>query len=89
MVVYSIVYTKKAINDIPKLKIAKSENKAKALIDLIRNNPYKTPPSYEKLLGDLQGVYSRRINIKHRLFYEVYEDARVVKIISLWSHYEI
>ena len=86
---YSIVYTKKAINDIPKLKIAKSENKAKALIDLIRNNPYKTPPSYEKLLGDLQGVYSRRINIKHRLFYEVYEDARVVKIISLWSHYEI
>jgi len=87
--VYSIVYTKKAINDIPKLKIAKSENKAKALIDLIRNNPYKTPPSYEKLLGDLQGVYSRRINIKHRLFYEVYEDARVVKIISLWSHYEI
>ncbi len=86
---YSIVYTKKAINDIPKLKIAKLENKAKALIDLIRNNPYKTPPSYEKLLGDLQGVYSRRINIKHRLFYEVYEDARVVKIISLWSHYEI
>jgi len=85
---YSIVYTKKAINDIPKLKMAKLENKAKALIDLIRNNPYKTPPSYEKLLGDLQGVYSRRINIKHRLVYEVYEDARVVKIISLWSHYD-
>ena len=85
---YSIVYTKKAINDIPKLKMAKLENKTKALIDLIRNNPYKTPPSYEKLLGDLQGVYSRRINIKHRLVYEVYEDARVVKIISLWSHYD-
>ena len=64
------------------------ESKAKALIDLIRNNPYQTPPSYEKLQGDLQGVYSRRINIKHRLVYEVYEDARTVKIISLWSHYE-
>lgn len=85
---YSIVYTKKVLNDIPKLKMAKLENKAKALIDLIRNNPYKTPPSYEKLLGDLQGVYSRRINIKHRLVYEVHEDARVVKIISLWSHYD-
>ncbi|MTK07159.1 MAG: Txe/YoeB family addiction module toxin [Hungatella sp.] len=85
---YSIVYTKKAINDIPKLKMAKLENKTKALIDLIRNNPNKTPPSYEKLLGDLQGVYSRRINIKHRLVYEVYEDARVVKIISLWSYYD-
>lgn len=86
---YSIVYTKKSINDIPKLKAAKLENKAKALIDLIRDNPYQTPPSYEKLLGDLQGVYSRRINIKHRLVYEVYEDARVVKIISLWSHYDL
>ena len=85
---YSIVYTKKATNDIPKLKAAKLESKAKALIDLIRNNPYQTPPSYEKLHGDLQGVYSRRINIKHRLVYEVYEDARTVKIISLWSHYE-
>ena len=85
---YSIVYTKKATNDIPKLKAAKLESKAKALIDLIRNNPYQTPPSYEKLQGDLQGVYSRRINIKHRLVYEVYEDARTVKIISLWTHYE-
>jgi Txe/YoeB family toxin of toxin-antitoxin system len=80
---YSIVYTKKATNDIPKLKAAKLENKAKALIDLIRNNPYQIPPSYEKLQGDLQGAYSRRINIKHRLVYEVYEASRVVKIISL------
>jgi toxin YoeB len=86
---YSIVYTKKATNDIPKLKSAKLENKAKALIDLIKNNPYQIPPSYEKLQGDLQGAYSRRINIKHRLVYEVYEDSRVVKIISLWSHYDL
>lgn len=85
---YSIVYTRQAANDIPKSKAAKLENKTKALIDLIRNNPYQTPPSYEKLQGDLQGAYSRRINIKHRLVYEVYEEVRTVKIISLWPHYE-
>ena len=85
---YSIVYTKKAVGDIPKLKSAKLDDKAKALIELIRNNPYKTPPSYEKLQGDLKGAYSRRINIKHRLVYEVYEEDNVIKIISMWSHYD-
>ena len=85
---YSIVYTKKAVGDIPNLKSAKLDNKAKALIELIRNDPYKTPPSYEKLQGDLKGAYSRRINIKHRLVYEVYEKDKVIKIISLWSHYD-
>ena len=85
---YAIVYTKKAINDIPKLKAAKLDNKAKALIDLLRENPYQTPPPYEKLQGDLSGAYSRRINIKHRLVYEVLEEEATVKIISLWTHYE-
>ncbi len=85
---YSIVYTKKAVNDIPKLKGAKLDNKAKALLDVIRENPYQTPPPYEKLQGELQGAYSRRINIKHRLVYEVIEDEKTVKIISLWTHYE-
>ncbi len=85
---YSIVYTKKAVNDIPKLKSAKLDKKAKALIELIRENPYQTPPPYEKLQGDLQGTYSRRINIKHRLVYEVFEEEQTVKIISLWTHYE-
>ena len=85
---YSIVYTKKAVGDINNLKSAKLDNKAKALIELIRNDPYKTPPSYEKLQGDLKGAYSRRINIKHRLVYEVYEKDKVIKIISLWSHYD-
>lgn len=80
---YSIVYTKKAVNDIPKLKSAKLDKKAKALIELIRENPYQTPPPYEKLQGDLQGAYSRRINIKHRLVYEVFEEEQTVKIISL------
>ncbi len=86
---YSIVYTKKAINDIPKLKSAKLEKKAKALIDLVRENPYQTPPPYEKLQGDLQGAYSRRINIKHRFVYEVFEEEKIVKVISLWTHYEL
>lgn len=85
---YSIVYTKKAANDIPNLKVAKLEKKAKSLIDLIRVNPYQTPPPYEKLQGYLQGAYSRRINIKHRLVYEVLEEEQTVKIISLWTHYE-
>lgn len=88
MVVYSIVYTKKAARDIQNLKAAKLDKKAKALIDLIRKNPYQTPPSYEKLLGDLQGAYSRRINIKHRLVYEVLEEEQTIKIISLWTHYK-
>lgn len=83
---YSIVYTKKAVNDIPNLKSAKLDKKAKALIELIRENPYQTPPPYEKLQGDLQGAYSRRINIKHRLVYEVFEEEQTVKIISLWTH---
>lgn len=85
---YTIVYTKRAKNDIPRLKTAKLEKKAKALIDLIRQNPYQIPPSYEKLQGDFKGAYSRRINVKHRLVYEVLEEEKIVKIISLWTHYE-
>ena len=85
---YNIVYTKKAINDIPKLKSVKLDKKAKALVEIIKENPYKTPPSYEKLMGDLTGTYSRRINIKHRLVYEVLEEEKTVKIISLWTHYD-
>jgi Txe/YoeB family toxin of toxin-antitoxin system len=86
--VYAIVYTKKAVNDIQNLKAAKLEKKAKALIELIRQNPFQTPPPYEKLQGDLQGAYSRRINIKHRLVYEVLKKEQIVKMISLWTHYE-
>lgn len=85
---YKIVYTKTALKDIPKLKAVHLDSKAKALIDLIRENPYKTPPGYEKLVGDLQGLISRRINIQHRLVYEVYEEERIIKIVSLWTHYE-
>jgi Txe/YoeB family toxin of toxin-antitoxin system len=88
MVVYTIVYTKKAVADIPKLKASKLDHKAKALIEVLRENPYQTPPPYEKLVGDLQGAYFRRINLKHRLVYEVLEEKQTVKILSLWTHYE-
>ncbi len=86
--VYKIVYTKKASLDIPKLKSAGLGKKAKMLIDVLRENPYQKPPSFEKLQGDLLGAFSRRINIKHRLVYQVYDSEKTVKIISLWSHYE-
>ena len=85
---YKIVYRKKAIKDIPKLKQNGLANKVKALIEVIRINPFQNPPPYERLLGDLQGAYSRRINIQHRLVYQVLEKEKIVKIISLWSHYE-
>lgn len=85
---YKIIYTKKAAADIPLLKAAKLDGKAKALIELIKLNPYQTPPRYEKLRGDLDGALSRRINIQHRLVYEVLEEINSVKIISMWSHYD-
>ena len=69
---YSIVYTKTALKDIPKLKAAHLDDKAKELIVVIRENPYQAPPPYEKLVGDLKGLYSRRINQQHRLVYEVF-----------------
>ena len=85
---YAIVYTKTALKDIPKLKAAHLDDKAKELIAVIRDNPYQTPPPYEKLVGDLMGLYSRRINQQHRLVYEVFEPEQTVKVVSLWSHYE-
>ena len=85
---YRIVYTKTASKDIPRLKAAHLDSKAKALIEVIRENPFQTPPSYEKLVGDLQGLYSRRINLQHRLVYQVLEEEKAVKIVSLWTHYE-
>ena len=86
---YEIVYTKKAVKDIPLLKAAKLDEKVKALIELIREDPHKTPPRYETLQGDMAGAISRRINIKHRFVYEVREEIKTVMIISLWSPYEI
>ena len=88
MVNYKIIYTKEVLKDIPKLKAAHLDEKAKALIEIIKENPFRNPPPYEKLVGDIKGAYSRRINIQHRLVYEVIEEEKTVKILSLWSHYE-
>lgn len=85
---YEIFYTKTALKDIPKLKAAHLDRKAKELISIIRENPYQIPPDYEKLSGNLKGLYSRRINQQHWLVYEVFEREQAIKIISLWSHYE-
>ena len=84
---YSIVYTNKAAADIANLKAVKLDTRAKALIDILREDPYRTPPPCEKLQGDLQGAFSRRINIKYQLVYQLYEEERTVKIISMWTHY--
>lgn len=85
---FRVIFTKTALKDVANLKAARLDKNAKALIEVIKNNPYQIPPPYEKLLGSLSGLYSRRINIKHRLVYEVYESEGVIKILSLWSHYE-
>lgn len=85
---YKIEYHRKALKEISKLKENNLNIKAKKLIDLIKKNPYQTPPPYEKLVGDLQNYYSRRINVKHRLVYQIDEERKAIRIISMWSHYE-
>lgn len=84
---YKIEYYKKALKDIPKLKASGLDKKAKLLIDLIKEDPFQNPPPYEKLVGNLLGSYSRRINIQHRLVYEVRELDKVVRVLRMWSHY--
>ena len=88
VVMYSIVYSKRATSDIAKLKAAGLDKKARNLIDLLRKDPFVSPPTLKKLKGDLSGAYSRGVNIKHRLVYQVCEDEKVVKIIMMWAHYE-
>jgi Txe/YoeB family toxin of toxin-antitoxin system len=82
------VYTKQAQKDAKKLAAAGLRQKAERLLDILRQAPFQSPPPFEKLVGDLAGAYSRRINIQHRLVYQVYEDQKVVKILRLWTHYE-
>lgn len=88
MVKYEIVFSKAAAKNIPRLKAANLADKTKKLLDIIRENPFQNPPPYEKLVGDMQGLYSRRINIQHRLVYEVLEAEKIIKVVSVWSHYE-
>jgi Txe/YoeB family toxin of toxin-antitoxin system len=84
---YSLKYTNQAVKDAKKLAQSGLKEKTQQLLDFIEENPYKIPPKYEKLVGDLTGAYSRRINIQHRLVYQVYKELKVVKIIRMWSHY--
>ena len=83
-----IKFTKSAEKDKKNLKSVGLEEQAKKLLNIISDNPFKTPPSYEKLVGDLYGYYSRRINIQHRLVYKVYKDINTVVVHSMWTHYE-
>ena len=88
MVNWTLVFTKQAQKDAKKLKASGLKPKAERLLEILKLNPYQNPPPFEKLVGDLAGACSRRINIQHRLVYQVLEDVKTVKIIRLWTHYE-
>ena len=85
---WKLIYTKQAQKDAKKIKQSGLKSQAIKLLSLIEHNPFETPPPYEKLRGDLAGAYSRRINVQHRLVYQVFKEEKTVKIISLWTHYE-
>ncbi len=88
MVTWKIVYTKQALKDTKKIKSAGLKTRAEKILKILEKNPYQTPPSFEKLVGDLAGAYSRRINIRHRLVYQVFDKIKTVKVIRMWTHYE-
>ena len=85
---WTVVFAKHAQKDAQKLAASGLKAKAQELLAVIRENPFQNPPPYEKLVGDLAGAYSRRINIQHRLVYEVFPEERVVRVLRMWSHYE-
>ncbi len=85
---WQVVFTKQAQKDAKKLTAAGLRSRAEPLLAILRKNPYHTPPPFEKLVGDLAGAYSRRINIQHRLVYEILDKEQVVKVIRMWTHYE-
>lgn len=85
---WRIIYTKQARKDAKKLKSAGLKPKAEEILDILRQDPYQKPPPFEKLVGDLSGAISRRINIQHRLVYEILQEEKIVKVIRMWTHYE-
>ncbi len=85
---WRVVFFKQAAKDAKKLSASGLRTKAQALIELLKEDPFVTPPRYERLVGDLAGMYSRRINIAHRLVYEVFEEERTVRVLRMWTHYE-
>ena len=88
MVRWVVVFAKHAVKDAKKLAAAGLKGKAQALLEVLANDPFQNPPPYEKLVGDLDGSYSRRINIQHRLVYEVFRKERKVRVLRMWTHYE-
>ena len=85
---WSLVFTSQARKDAKKLAASGLRLKAEALLEILRTNPWQTPPPYEKLVGDLAGAISRRINVQHRLVYQVLPDIKIIKVIRMWTHYE-
>ncbi len=85
---WKLVFTKQAQKDAKKIAQSGLKPHASRLLDILREDPFQNPPHYEKLMGDLSGAYSRRINIQHRLIYQVLKDVRTVKVIRMWTHYE-
>lgn len=88
MVKWQLVFAKHALKDAKKLSAAGLRDKAQAMLDVLAQDPFQNPPPFEKLVGDLEGAYSRRINIQHRLVYEVFKKERVVRVLRMWTHYE-
>jgi toxin YoeB len=87
-VTWTVVYAKHALKDAKRLSAAGLKEKAQELLEVLAIDPFQNPPAYEKLVGDLDGAYSRRINIQHRLVYEVFKKERTVRVLRMWSHYE-
>ena len=85
---WAVVFAKHAVKDAKKLAAAGLRGKAQAIIEVLANDPFQNPPPYEKLVGDLEGAFSRRINIQHRLVYEVFKKERTVRVLRMWTHYE-
>ena len=85
---WSVVYAKHALKDARKLSAAGLKEKAQGLLEILANDPFQNPPAYEKLVGDLDGAYSRRITIQHRLVYEIFKKERTVRVLRMWTHYE-
>lgn len=88
MVTWKLVYTTKAKKDAKKLSKSGLRSQAQCILDILSENPFQNPPPFEKLVGDLSGAYSRRINIQHRMVYQVLDEIKTVKIIRMWTHYE-
>jgi len=88
MVKWRVVFTKQAQKDARKIAVSGLREKAERLLAIVSESPFQSPPPYEKLVGDLSGAYSRRINIQHRLVYQVLDDSKTIKIIRMWTHFE-